>query len=689
MNRTREKYLEILADVVSVYDQTKTTVIGRAAQKVVNGKDSVGPPLTKFIDVFSDTGQAPNSIHLSSNGRLFVVTAPTAGLASILLYSFNMTTGAHAYVGRVQFNLPNSAATTHTIRGFKVTDTGTTGWKVFLATTGSVLVNGGLFLLNDLALSDFVPIGFPTLPFGTGSNQKAVYFLQSSATPGATHAMTVAAGLSLDGGLAYLHTGLSATHQYRVFNYGTAPNNVGQTVGSFTIASPGKVNLVGHGYGVNDQVVLSTTGTLPTGLVAGTVYFVRNVTANDFELSATSGGVSINFTGSATGTATVRRAFGIATNLPLVETGNLPALTGTLLIVNSEYYSTPPSGPNSGFPCVTFATSSQIYQGRVSELTGGATSWPSLQAVNLLGSANQITAPTASNFVFSAVLDRYLYITNVANVVSKRFLNNSIEQIFGGIDTTYQEGLIQETVSFKFASIASLDVEDGWLLASGFSVVGQRGVFVMDYRSDSAFDYSAVISKVITIDNAVLREVSTWEALFESTGTVQFFYRTSGFGSPSGGWTQFYQAEDLSGFASGTQIQIRILFDIALLDASTPAQLCEILLAVDPAGVTSDKWIFSDDLTSTSSPARSAFVQDKAYGTAVPKLTFRAYNRTTKTLVLEKDTVTHAAEFEYSSNNGTSWNSLGTIPDGAGTTAVRYNWSSPPGVDVIVGLSDE
>lgn len=689
MNRTRQFYAEILNDVVGVYDQTKTTVLGRAAQKTVNGKDSVGPPLSKFIDVFSDAGIAPASIHLSSNGRLFVVTAPVSGLASILLYNFNLSTGAHSYVGRVQFNVPNTAATTHTIRGFKVTDTGTTGWKIFVATTGSVLVNGGLFLLNNVALSDFVPIGFPTLPFGTGSDQKAVYFLQNPSAAGATHAMTVAAGLALDGGLAYLHTGLSATHQYRVFNYATAPNNVGQTVGSFTIATPGKVNIVGHGLGVNDQVVFSTTGVLPTGLVAGTVYFVRNQTANDFEVSATSGGASIAFTGSPSGVATARRAFGIATNLPLVETGNLPALAGTLLIVNSEYYATPTSGPNAGFPSVTFATSSGIYQGRVSELTAAAVTWPSLQTVNLLGSANQITAPTATNFVFSAVLDRYLYVTNVANVVSKQFVNNAIQQIFAGIDNTYREGMTLETAPFKFASLTALDVEDGWLLSSGSATVGQRGIYVMDYRSDAAFDYSAVISKVLPFNSATLREISTLEALFEETGTVQFFYRTSGFGSASGGWAPLYQAEELSGYASGAQIQFKLLFDIALLDASTPAQICELLIAADPLGVTSSRWLFSRDLTSTGSPARSAFVQDQAYGFAVPKLTFRAYNRTTKTLVLEKDTVAHAAEFEFSSNNGASWGPLGTIPDGAGTTAVRYNWASPPGVDVIVGLSDE
>ncbi len=689
MNRTRQFYAELLGDVVAVYDQSKTTISGRVAQKVVNSQDCLGPPLTKFIDVFSDTGLAPVSIMQTANGRLFIVTAPVGGLGSILLYNFNLTTGSFAYVGRVQFNVPNTAATTHTIRGLKVLDAGTSGWKIFVATTGSVLVNGGLFVLNSMALSDFVPIGFPTIPFGTGADQKAVYFLQDPAFAGATNQMTASAGLGLDsaGNRIFHHNGVAATHQYRVFNLATAPDNPGQTA-TISIASPGVVTAVAHGYAVNDQVVLSTTGALPTGLVAGTVYFVRNPTANTFELSATSGGVSINTTGAQSGVHTVRRAFGIATNLPIVVTGNLPALTGTLLLVNSEYYRQPTSGPNAGFDCMVFATSSQIYSGRASELTSGATSWPSLQVVNILGSASEITAPTAANFCFSALLDRYIYTTNGANFISKRFLNNSIERVFGGLGTAYREGMVEETVPFEMVTLNALDVQSGWLMASG-STVGQRGVFVMDYRSDAEFDYSAIISKVFTIDNAKLREIATYEALFESTGTLQFFYRTSGFGSASGGWIQINQAEDLSAVASGTQIQLKVLFDVALLDASTPAQVVELLLAADPVGVTSDKWIFSDDLTNTSSPARSAFVQDKAYGTAVPKLTFRAYNRTTKTLVLEKNTTDHAAEFEYSANNGTSWNALGTIPDGAGTTAVRYNWASPPGVDVIVGLSDE
>ena len=66
----------------------------------------------------------------------------------------------------------------------------------------------------------------------------------------------------------------------------------------FTAGSP-------HPLVVNDQVTFNATdGTLPGGLSEGTTYFViaSGLTANDFKVSATQGGASVNITGSASGT---------------------------------------------------------------------------------------------------------------------------------------------------------------------------------------------------------------------------------------------------------------------------------------------------------------------------------------------------------------------------------------------------
>lgn len=81
-------------------------------------------------------------------------------------------------------------------------------------------------------------------------------------------------------------------------------NNLTQSIFdvTFTAGVPGKVNATAHGLTAHSTVVFSTTGTLPTGLVAGTVYYVRTPTANDFEISATQDGTSITLVDTGTGT---------------------------------------------------------------------------------------------------------------------------------------------------------------------------------------------------------------------------------------------------------------------------------------------------------------------------------------------------------------------------------------------------
>lgn len=71
---------------------------------------------------------------------------------------------------------------------------------------------------------------------------------------------------------------------------------------TITVASPGVVTRVAHGLSNDTKISFSTTGSLPTGLTAGLTYYTRNVTANTFEVSATSGGSSINTSGTQSGT---------------------------------------------------------------------------------------------------------------------------------------------------------------------------------------------------------------------------------------------------------------------------------------------------------------------------------------------------------------------------------------------------
>ncbi len=77
-------------------------------------------------------------------------------------------------------------------------------------------------------------------------------------------------------------------------------------LGTFTVtvASPAVFTYNSHGLTAGDKVVLSTTGALPTGLTAGTTYFVisAGLTSNAFEVSTTDGGSAVTTTGTQSGT---------------------------------------------------------------------------------------------------------------------------------------------------------------------------------------------------------------------------------------------------------------------------------------------------------------------------------------------------------------------------------------------------
>lgn len=73
-----------------------------------------------------------------------------------------------------------------------------------------------------------------------------------------------------------------------------------------SVASPGVVTWANHGLKAGTKVSFTTTGALPTGLVAATTYYIKTVLdANTFTLSATSGGTVINTSGTQSGVHTL------------------------------------------------------------------------------------------------------------------------------------------------------------------------------------------------------------------------------------------------------------------------------------------------------------------------------------------------------------------------------------------------
>ena len=686
---------DLLNDVVSTYDQTKTTIQGRVHSKVIDGQEVLGPALNKYIDLPLDTvGNIATSVatYISPNGRIFNMSALTGTSSTtgeflyfISCHEMDQVTGAITYLGMIRAPIGVRATTAHTLRSLKVIDDGITGWRIFVSTAAATLIYGGLVCINNVDRADFSQVTPTIFNFGKTSDAKAAYLLQDPANIGVNQLNVAPAGSVLDkvNSRIYVHNGVAATHQYFVYNTSASMTYDSQAANINSVTS--RIEITGHPYLDNDPIQLfNLVG--GTGLTDNTLYFVRNRTANDFQVSATSGGAAITIT--ANGTATVGRAFGTVSSAFVHKTGNLPALTGTLLINDSEDLAVPGHTALSGQRCAFFATSAantgRLYMGRLDELTSGATTWPSLLTVNQLGTLNQITSLTATAVAWSTVLDKAIIYATVGNIlIIKPFQDNMIDRVMGGSNNTYFEGVANPVVPVSFIASTAMDVDEGWIVLNS-ATIGQRGNFVCDLRSDALFDHSFIVTKVIDTPDLTFNSINFMEKLFDYTGILKVQYRTIGFGSISGGWVDIPTVQDISAVASSDQIQFKILFDTLSLDTSIHAQVSELLLSVNSNFEISDNFEYSDDNSDNSSPARIAFRLKRQYSSSVPTLRFRAYDLS-DVLVVDHDTVSQSGNFEYSTDNGLSWLPLGIIPNTIGTL-VRYSFNTPPGVDIRVSI---
>jgi hypothetical protein len=140
--------------------------------------------------------------------------------------------------------------------------------------------------------------------------------------------------------------------------------------------SPAVFNLNNHGLRNNEKVQLLTTGTLPDGLDAETIYYARVIGANSFSLATEPNGVSVNATSAGSGTQSFqelavaltanghdmgdRNVFHIATDSELPEGISARKIYYARRIdANRIYFSEDPDGPLVDF---TTSQTSVSYQ---------------------------------------------------------------------------------------------------------------------------------------------------------------------------------------------------------------------------------------------------------------------------------------------------------------------------------------
>jgi hypothetical protein len=94
---------------------------------------------------------------------------------------------------------------------------------------------------------------------------------------------------------------------------------------TFSIASPCVVTWTAHGLADRTPIYFTSSGTLPSGIVSGTQYYVVAVSTNTFQLSTTVGGAALTTSGSQSGTHTaVAQIHKIFESLQAANTAHYP-----------------------------------------------------------------------------------------------------------------------------------------------------------------------------------------------------------------------------------------------------------------------------------------------------------------------------------------------------------------------------
>ncbi len=121
----------------------------------------------------------------------------------------------------------------------------------------------------------------------------------------------------------------TADRLYKLNNSDFSWRNVSvlAAVASISNASPAVVTYT-NTFAANDPIVFETTGTLPTGITAGTTYYVSatSLSGSSFKISATPGGALINTSGAGSGTHSVTSIYSALTataQWEFAQTGNL------------------------------------------------------------------------------------------------------------------------------------------------------------------------------------------------------------------------------------------------------------------------------------------------------------------------------------------------------------------------------
>jgi hypothetical protein len=597
----------------------------------------------------------------------------------IVFYEYNKNTSIFTWKGFITLTYPT--ATNHTIRGFRVTrDLYTTGT---VGVSGTAVTGSGTdFTTSRLAVGSRIGFG------STDPTQITTWYEISVIGSNTSITLTSGAG-TISAGTPFViedlrvittttnatatNGGLFVTKGLRIENF---------SVGGTTIPAATTVDNIRAVYFLADAITATNTSAAGVAVVDKQSWTLQNVYV--LNVSTPSGVFVYNVRAALTLTA------GRDNLTNTIKTGN-QVLTGTLSQTNNGRVGILNHGSGSGVESLYFATTTRVVRAEISNITNGSTTWVSDVMLEVPpGSTTTFPATGAlASVEIASTIDRLVVLsTGAAGTRSYITRYNTTSDQFDHMFLVDDKQLDQSTSSINTVphpSIQALQMsawaENGilYLVRNGTTSVNNQ-IYTVPIGADwtyAASNNEVLITPSISTANAsklyrlYVNEIKNLggEILGLQPEPFRVQYRTAGITDNSGSWTSIDSSFNLESITPTTAIQFRFLFK-TIGTYCIPARIINIAVTFEDNGT--DSHYEPSVLRSSLTGNTFAYRQSILWSSAIPNLRIRLYNTADNSLILN-DTVLLSASgtWEYSSNNGATWNAWLSSADAVGNY-IRY-----------------
>lgn len=612
-----------------------------------------------------------------------------SGTRRIIFYEYDKTTSLYTWKGFITLTFPT--ATAHTIRGFRM--------ERELYTSGTVGVVGTTVTgLGSTWNTDRMCVG-SRIGFGSTDPTQITTWYEISAVGSDTGiTLTSSVPTTIPTGTPYVIEDLMCL---------VTTTNATVTSGGLFVVKGLRVELFTN---VGTNIVAATTTdrvravywlsdalTLTMTTVAGAALGSRVSWSNQSIYclnQATSSVYVYNFR------APLTLSAGKDITTLTIKTGT-QALTGVMSQTNNGRIGILNNGPGAGVESLYFVTTTRIYRSALSLITNGSITWISDAMVEIPPGGANTFAATASlaSVEISDSIDKLVIMSSGAGgnrsyITDYNTTSSQMNFIFLMDDKQIDQSAADSgtyphpTINGVAFSVWS---EGGILYMVRTSTVATTNIiYTIPIGAHQAFAQTTnqmliTPSFSISDSNKLYHVTPKYIAKLGSdvfsipTEPFNMFYRTSGIDTNTGTWVALDDYGDLTG-VSGAEIQFMFSFK-TIGETCVPARIMGLTLTYEDNNTDSH---YTPSVGNSSIATNIfAYRQGSAWGSTIPNLRIRLFNALTGVAIVDDDITTSAfGVFQYSSNNGGTWNSWNSSADTVGNYIRYVATSLPSGVRV-------